>query len=372
MRPLDSIKYFYHFIKLDKVIKVSFAKPNKQTSLKSMKAIQYSTDACKDSDIHLVDIEKPKAKPGFAVVKVHVAAANSPMDYDEVKTVAGWEIPSPFTLGYDFSGQVDSISEEDDGKPFTTGDEVFAVNWGAYKHDDDGMPIAGAFAEFILIPLSKLSKKPNEVSHEEAAAIALVGHTAHQCLFHCARIEAGSKVLILGGSSAVGSLAIQLAKKCGAWVATTCSTRNIEFVNQFGPDKIINYKEAKWELDAELRDLDAVIDCIGEQDGFSKTTGNGVVKPVGGVFVSIAKYEVGFDPTAHAPLSFAAMHVLFQDTRTQDELAAQLTKKVIKVPIDKRYTFTEQSVRDMLAYQASGVSTGKNVLLFPQTTAESK
>ena len=54
-------------------------------------------------------------------------------------------------------------------------------------------------------------------------------------------MKSGSRILILGGSGAVGQMAIQLAKSRGAWVATTCSTRSVPFVSQFAPDRIIDY-----------------------------------------------------------------------------------------------------------------------------------
>merc|ERR1719410_2116227 len=122
----------------------------------------------------------------MVLVKVKAASIN-PIDY---KIIAGyladmgWPFPTPFTPGYDFSGTIHEVGE--DVKDFSVGDDVFACNWGSNKdthlnsHADEGLPIAGAFAEYCLIPESKISKKPEAVSHEEAAAIALVGLTALQ------------------------------------------------------------------------------------------------------------------------------------------------------------------------------------------------
>lgn len=71
-------------------------------------------------------------------------------------------------------------------------------------------------------------------------------------------------MLIIGGSGAVGQLAVQLAKNAGAHVITTCSTRSVEFVQQFSPDKIIDYTSTAWELDSDVMGVDAVFDTIGK------------------------------------------------------------------------------------------------------------
>lgn len=234
-----------------------------------MLAVQYNDNTDDVSTIGLTKIEKPVASPGHVVVKVHAAAIN-PIDTmvakGFAKNVLNWNMPLPFIMGYDFAGVVDSVSEGESA--FAVGERVFAVNWGTHSHNDAGTPAGGAFAEYILIPTSKLSKLPDVVTFEQGAAVALVGTTAHQIVVDCARVTAGSRVLILGGSTSVGSIAIQLAKAKGAWVATTSSTRNMQFVSQFGADLVVNYNEQKWEDLPELKGLDAVIDAVGEKDGF--------------------------------------------------------------------------------------------------------
>eukprot|EP00603_Paraphysomonas_imperforata_P008685 CAMPEP_0114429646 /NCGR_PEP_ID=MMETSP0103-20121206/9604_1 /TAXON_ID=37642 ORGANISM="Paraphysomonas imperforata, Strain PA2" /NCGR_SAMPLE_ID=MMETSP0103 /ASSEMBLY_ACC=CAM_ASM_000201 /LENGTH=337 /DNA_ID=CAMNT_0001599011 /DNA_START=59 /DNA_END=1072 /DNA_ORIENTATION=- len=337
-----------------------------------MKAIQYTENTSSYDDLHTVDVERPTSSPGIAVVKVMVSSAN-PIDFKVMQghlKAAGWAMPFPFTIGYDFAGIVESVDEAD-ASSFAVGDEVFAVNWGQHKHDEGDLPVGGAFAEFIRIPTSKLSKKPPGVSFEEAAAVALVGTTAYQILFDCAQVKEGSKVLILGGASAVGALAVQLAKARGAWVATTCSSRTMEYTSQFGADKIINYRETKWEDDSELKNIDAVVDTVGEAGAFGKSKDNGVVAE-GGVFVSIASFDAGIDPSAHAPrLSFGAFYCLKNSPAVQDELAGMIANGKLKVCIDKSFPFNggegdaqASGARELLAYQEGGTSCGKNLLTF--------
>lgn len=268
-------------------------------------------------------------------------------------------------MGYDFAGVIEQIHASEGKCDFIVGDEVFGVNWGNHKHDEEGTPTGGAFAEYIRVPLRKLSKKPFALSFELAAASALVGTTAYQIVVECAKVSSGSKVLILGGSSAVGSLAIQLAKARGAWVATTCSARTLEYTSQFGADLVIDYTVSRWEENSVLRELDAVIDTVREAEGFAKCQAHNTIK-TGGAFVSIASADAGFDPSAHPPLSFGAMYVLRNDPKHQDEVAAMLVDGSLRLSIDKKLSFGEDAVRDLYRYQEGGKSCGKNVIVFSQ------
>jgi len=267
-------------------------------------------------------------------------------------------------MGYDFSGVVEKLSESDANKPFSVGDEVFAVNWGNAKHDDESPSIGGAFAQYISIPISKLSKKPASLSHELAAAVALVGTTAYQGLDQC-KATKGTKILILGGSSAVGFLAIQLAKSRGCWVATTCSSRTYDYVKQTKPDRIINYQEEKWDELPDLKELDAVYDTVNESDWFNRARDKKVVRSDGYCLTITSGDLVGFNPNGHPPLAYASFFCLSNDSKIQDELAAMLVDGSLLLTIDQRFPFTLEGVKDMLVYIKGGKSCGKNVINDP-------
>jgi len=161
-------------------------------------------------------------------------------------------------LGYDFSGTIHEIDDAADASQFPIGTNVFGVQWGQGKHDEDDKP----FAQYVAVPTSRLSVKPDGLSHEAAAASSLVGTTAHQITFECANVKKGDKVLVLGGPTSVGMIAVQLTLQSGANVYTTSSPRNTEFVQSLGKDiTIINYREEKW-WDMNLTDFDAVIDTL--------------------------------------------------------------------------------------------------------------
>jgi len=329
-----------------------------------MLAAQYSSYSNDFKTVSLVQVNKPKAQAKFALVKIKFAASN-PVDCGVMAGLgkaAGWKMTFPFTMGYDFSGIIEALDESDIGKPFQVGDEVFCVNWGNAKHDDDdGSEIAGTFAEYISIPIRKLSKKPATVTFEQAAAVALVGTTAYQSL-GVLNVTASSKILILGGSTAVGYLAIQLAKNRGAWVATTCSTRTVEYVRTVNPDRIINYKEQQWDKLEDLKELDFVFDAVGEPKWFSRVRDGKLLKETGSCLSIRDSSECGFNPLAHPPMPYAGFFCLSCDPSVQDKLAEMIGNGSLKVPIDKEYPFTSDGIFEMLTYQESGASLGKNIL----------
>jgi NADPH:quinone reductase-like Zn-dependent oxidoreductase len=303
------------------------------------------------SGFSIDEVPKPVPKSGHAVVKIHFAAVN-PID---VKLLLGylktaWALDLPFTLGHDFSGVIDSLPEGETS--FNVGDAVFGA-FGSKKE------LGGSFAEYILIPVTHLNKIPSGLSLEKAAALTVVGTTAHQGLFHFGKLTPGQRVLVLGGSSAVGILAIQLAKLRGNYVVTTASTRNLEFVSQFKPDKVIDYKVNAWEDDEELKGFDVVYDTTGESGGFEKAK---KILKTDGVFLTIANFEVGHNPAAHPPLAFAAFISRFNSLADQDELAALVAAGTLELPLEEVFDFTADGVLGALGKSHSGTSRGKTLI----------
>lgn len=100
----------------------------------------------------------------------------------------------------------------------------------------------GALAEYITIAGRQLCHKPDTLSFEEAAGIALTARTAIDALVDLAKIQEGQKVLINGGSSAVGIFGIQIAKAYGCSVTATCSSRNVDLVRKLGADAVSTFE----------------------------------------------------------------------------------------------------------------------------------
>lgn len=106
-----------------------------------------------------------------------------------------------------------------------------------------------------------IAHKPKTLNHSEAAALPLVGVSAWQALVENIGLTKDQKILIHGGAGGIGSIAIQLAKHLGAYVAATVSTNDKEFVQRLGADQVIDYRTENFE--EMLHDYDSVFDTVG-------------------------------------------------------------------------------------------------------------
>jgi NADPH:quinone reductase-like Zn-dependent oxidoreductase len=133
--------------------------------------------------------------------------------------------PKDRVPGLDVAGTVVATGADVTG--FREGEEVFGI-------------ARGSFAEYAAARADKLARKPDRLSFEQAAAVAVSGLAALQGL-RAGRLHAGQKVLVIGASGGVGSYAVQLAKAFGAEVTGVCSTGKTGLVRSIGADHVIDY-----------------------------------------------------------------------------------------------------------------------------------
>jgi NADPH:quinone reductase-like Zn-dependent oxidoreductase len=135
---------------------------------------------------------------------------------------------------------------------FTVGDEVFARS---------DVSTGRCYAEYAVLNTRTVVKKPSGLTHEEAGSIPLVGLTAINGLRTCANLQPGQRVLIIGASGGVGTLAVQIAKNMGAHVTGVCSEKNMELVASLGADAVVDYNKADaFETDESY---DVIYDTMG-------------------------------------------------------------------------------------------------------------
>ncbi|WP_226581600.1 NADP-dependent oxidoreductase [Halobacillus litoralis] len=201
----------------------------------------------------LIEKEMPRPVPGDhqVVVELHATSIN-PIDW---KVREGYlkemlDFDFPIILGWDAAGVITDVGNKVTN--FKAGDRVFA------RPDTTRL---GTYAQYTAVDEHLLAHIPENVSFEEAAAVPLAGLTAWQCLVDFSDIKEGDKVLIHAGSGGVGHYAIQIAKNMGAYVATTASGKNKEWVEKLGVDEFINYKEK--DFADELSNYDIVLDTLG-------------------------------------------------------------------------------------------------------------
>jgi NADPH2:quinone reductase len=191
-------------------------------------------DATGKSDvIRYGEIPTPEPKPGEVRVKMAAASVN-PIDTYIRGGLIPMPAPFPYIPGCDVAGTVEAVGTG--VTRFKVGDRVWGSNLGL-------MGRQGSFAEYCCAPQEFLYPLSAGVAETEAAALALVGITAHLGLFWRTNTTAADTVFVNGGTGGVGMCVIQMAKAIGATVITTVgSDTKAALAKQLGADHVINYK----------------------------------------------------------------------------------------------------------------------------------
>jgi alcohol dehydrogenase len=316
--------------------------------------------------IEVSDQPTPVVGARDVLIRVRAASVN-PVDYKirdgQLKTIL--PLKFPLVLGCDCSGVVETCGAE--VKSFKPGDAVYV------RLEKDRI---GAFADYAVAHEGCVALKPSNLDFAQAASIPLAGLTSWQALIDVGHLQAGQKVLIHAGSGGVGTLAIQMAKHLGAFVATTCSTRNAALVKSLGADVVIDYKTQ--HFDALLSDYDLVFDTLGgetQQRSFSVLKRGGTLVTIAGIPTAefgrawgvnpIVRMVMGFKNRASTKLAkergvnfkYLFMHPSGEQLR---DIARLIETGKIKPVIDK--TFDLDHVRDALNYSESGRAVGKVII----------
>ncbi len=312
------------------------------------------------------DAPQPPLRDDDVLIRVHAASVNAldtKIRTGEFKLILPYRLP--LILGNDMAGTVVSVGAG--VQHFKPGDEVYA------RPDDDRI---GTFAEFIAVNAASVALKPGNLTMVEAASLPLVALTAWQALVETAQLKPGQKVFIQAGSGGVGTVAIQLAKHLGAFVATTTSTANVAWVKDLGADVVIDYKQQ--DFATELRDYDVVLNSLGKDE---LTRSLQILRP-GGHLISISGPPTPAFATARGlawPLK-QVMRLLSHGIRSQaeqkgvtytfvfmrasgqqlSEITSLVEAGAIRPVIDRVFPF--QQTQDALAHVESGRAKGKVVV----------
>ncbi|KKY16485.1 putative zinc-binding oxidoreductase [Diplodia seriata] len=212
----------------------------------------------------VVDAPIPQLRPGTALVKTEALALN-PTDWKHIAFVGGTE---GCTAGCDYAGVVQDV-----GPGVTSikkGDRIAGWTHGGNQNNKED----GSFAEYLVAKEGIELKIPEGVSFEEAATLGVGISTVGQGLYQSLQLPLPSKpaserfpVLVYGGSTATGALAIQFAKLSGLEVIATCSPRNFDKVKSLGADAVFDYNSGT--VGADIRKhtdnkLYHAFDCIAE------------------------------------------------------------------------------------------------------------
>ncbi len=224
-----------------------------------MKAVVFDQHGDLDQLVYK-DFPTPEASPGQAVVEVKACALNY---LDIYARLGGLETPIalPHICGADIAGVVSEVGQ---GVTEPRVGDLVVVNprivcgrceyclVGQQSLCDSytviGWHAHGGYAQYVKAPAENLRRVPDGCSIEEAAATPVVGTTAWRMLVTRAGLKPGEDVLILSASGGVASMAVQVAKLCGARVIATSSTEEkLKRIRDLGADEVINYRETAFD-----------------------------------------------------------------------------------------------------------------------------
>ena len=316
--------------------------------------------------LRMGDMPEPEVGEDDVLVQVHAASVNvldSKIRNGEFKFLLPYRLP--LVLGNDVAGVVVRVGPN--VRRFKPGDEVYA------RPDSARM---GAFAELVAMNEGAVAHKPQSLSMEEAASLPLVALTAWQVLVERAQLKKGQKVLIHAGSGGVGTVAIQLAKHLGAFVATTTSAANADWVKRLGADVVIDY--GKEDFEQVLHGYDVVLNSLGA-DVLEKSLR--VLKP-GGKLISISgppdpafAKEIGASWFLRQVMRLLSWRIrkqaerqgvsysflLMRESGDQlREIAALVDAAAIRPVVDQVFPFA--ATNDAMAYVDKGRAKGKVVV----------
>ena len=225
--------------------------------------------------VRIGDVPVPRPVGAEVLVRVLAASVN-PID---LKTRAGRGSAAgvatwPAVLGSDFSGVVVRSPYEAFG--LQPGDDVYGMSAAPRS--------GGSFAEYAAVPCTHLTRKPQVLSHTEAAAVPLAALTAWGAVVDQLKAHDGKRILIHAGAGGVGHFAVQFAAYFGAHVIATGSTRNLGWLRELGAAEVVDHTATRFE-DA-VGPVDAVLDLLGEGGDGSGPRSLGVLRP-GGLLVNL-------------------------------------------------------------------------------------
>jgi len=323
---------------------------------------QYTTDDDFSKILKIIDIPQPKPRPNEVIFKVKAAALN----YDDIWGMRGkpLAIPLPHISGTDASGEVIEIGNE--VKNIKVGDRVVShgnMSCRICKACTDGReydcrnrkiwgfetgPLWGGYCEVTHLPEVNVVKIPENVTFEEAAAASMTLLTSWHMLVGRAKIKPGQLVLIMGGSSGVGSYGIQIAKLFGCIVIATASPDKLDQLLELGADFAVDHRKEDWHK--EVREISKKItkpfgntpgvDVIFEHIGGSHWNKELTLLKYGATIVTTGATTGYNAPTDLRHIFFKGINILGSTQGTRAELEEGLywmSRGKIKSIIDSEY-----------------------------------
>lgn len=241
-----------------------------------MKAAVY-TEFGPPEVLKITEVEKPVPESDEVLIRIYASTvANEDPDMRKSPGINGVGTPKKPILGMYLSGVIEAVGER--VTCFGIGDAVYGS--AALK--------LGATAEYIcLAEDAALVLKPDQLTHQQAAAVPNGAITTIPFLLYLGKVKEGDDLLITGASGTVGTSAVQLAKYLGAQVTGVCSPGKIDLIKSLGAEKVIDYTREDFTQNRQTYDV--IFDTVGSSS-FSRSKGS--LKPRGVYMTTIPTLEV--------------------------------------------------------------------------------
>jgi NADPH:quinone reductase-like Zn-dependent oxidoreductase len=321
--------------------------------------------------VKIEDIPAPSLKSDEVMIKVEAAAYN----YNDLWGIWGEpiKVPLPHISGSDAAGTVVEVGEN--VRKVKTGDRVVSHSnlscricsactsgreydcverkiWGF-----ETGPLWGGFSEYTHLPEVNVVRIPDNVPFNDAAAVSMVGMTSWHMLVGRAKIRPGQTILVMGGRSGVGTIAIQIAKMYNCTVVATAGNDDkMRKCREIGADFVVNHNEPDWYRKVRevtgKQGVDVVFEHIGKATFAQATT----LLKTGGTLVSTGA-TTGYDTTIDLRyLFFKGTNYLgsTQGTRAElEEVIYWTSKDRIKPVIDTILPFSSVAKGHVMMIQGS-------------------
>ena len=261
--------------------------------------------------VKIEEIDVPKIDPNEVLIKVEAASYN----YDDLWAIWGEpiKVPMPHISGTDIAGTIAEVGEN--VTSLKKGDRVVShanlscrvctVCTSGREYDCEKRqvwgfqtgPLWGGYCQYTHLPEVNVAKIDDNLSFEDAAAISMVGMTSWHMLVGRANIKPGQTVLIMGGTSGVGIVGIQIAKlyNCNV-IATAGNKEKMEKCLELGADNVVNHREENWYKEVRKLTNKKGVNVVFEHIGKSVFPQAVSLLKMGGTLVSTGSTS-GYDST---------------------------------------------------------------------------
>lgn len=304
------------------------------------------------SQLEVTEVPQPIVGHGEVLVKISFAALN-PIDYKMRNGRFKWFMNHKFPkiLGLEASGHIEALGNGVDG--LHVGDPVFIHPSKKFR--------LGCYAQYNTVLASQVFRLPAHFDLLQGSALTVAPVTALQVLRDHGKISKGSTILINGASGSVGLCAVQIAKMMGATVVGVCSGRNIDLVQSYGADRVIDY--TKTDITQLKEQFDLVFDCVSTLQ-FKRC--KNILTPNGQYINLMLRPLDLLWQHIRNPFFNQKFHTVLMAYRPDDIawVVQKIEQKAFQIPIDTIYPLKD--VQAAHEYLESGRAKGKIILDLPR------